>query len=103
MFYFGANTTDNNQTISDITKRSKWLEKEWIQPVLCTCIWENNHPHLTDLNKSLIDLWKQNNWPVFDFAKAYNEWKIGLASNKHPTSKWYSLMTGYINEQLNKA
>jgi hypothetical protein len=28
MFYFGANTTDNNQTISDITKRSKWLEKE---------------------------------------------------------------------------
>jgi hypothetical protein len=103
MFYFGANTKDNKQTIWDITKRSKWLETKWIQPVLCTCVWEDNHPWLTDLNKSLINLWKENNWPVFDFAKAYNEWKIEMWENKHPKSSWYSTMVWYINEQLNKA
>ena len=103
MFYFWANTTNNSQTIWDITKRSKWLEKEWIQPILCTCIWEDNHTWLTDLNKSLINLWKENNWPVFDFAKVYNEWKIAMGGHKHPRSEWYSVMAWYINDQLNKA
>ena len=105
MFYFWANTSDNAQTLADITKWSEWFEEEWIQPVLCTCIWEDKHTWLTDLNKSLIDLWQRKNWPVFDFAKAYNRWDIAMwgGDSPHPTSEWYSKMANLITEQIKPA
>lgn len=105
MFYFWANTNKNEQTLSDIKQRSEWFQEEWIQPVLCTCIGEDNHTWLTDLNKSILDLWKEKNWPVFDFAKVYNRWDIAMWSGEspHPTSAWYTTMANLINEQLNKA
>ena len=100
MFYFWANTTSNNQTLSDIENRSKQMQKFWVQPVLCTCIWEDNHPHLTDLNRQIIEMWKNNNWPVMDFAWAYNKQKIAMWDNLHPTGKWYTAMAGMINDCL---
>ena len=73
MFYFWANTRDNDTTYSDIKQRSEGLESTWIQPILCTCIWENSTktPWLKELNQRIISLWKDNNWPVVDFAKSY--------------------------------
>ena len=102
MFYFWANTRDNRQTLSDIQQWSEWLEEEWIQPVLCTCIWEDKHERLKDLNKSLIDLWKEKNRPVFDFAKLYNNWDIAMwwGTSPHPTSAWYSTMARVIEDQF---
>ena len=100
MFYFGANTKDNNQTVSDIKKWAMWFKEEWIQPVLCTCIWEDRHTWLTSLNQSIRDLWKEKDWPIFDFAKQYNEWDISMGWEGHPTSQWYSTMAWAITEQL---
>ena len=101
MFYFWANTRDNDKTYSDIKQRSEWLESTWIQPVLCTCIWENSikTPWLKELNQRIISLWKDNNWPVVDFAKSYEKWNITLWNDElHPSS--YSPMTNIINELL---
>ena len=102
MFYFWANTRNNKQTLSDIKQWSEWLEEEWIQPVLCTCIWEDKHERLKDLNVSLIDLWKEKNRPVFDFAKSYNNWDIAMwwGTSSHPTSVWYSTMASVIEQQF---
>ena len=104
MFYFGANNNNNQQTISDITKRSEWLQESWIQPVLTTCIWENSAktPRLKELNQKMIALWKEKNRPVLDFAKSYNKWDITLWTDwLHPKS--YSAMTNIINWQLSQA
>lgn len=102
MFYFGVNTRDNAQTISDIKQRSEWLQAEWIQPVLCTCIWEDKKTWLKELNQKLITLWRQKNWPILDFAQSYSKWDIALNSDwVHPTS--YSQMTNIINWQLSMA
>lgn len=98
MFYFWANTTNNKQTLSDIKNRSEWMQEVWIQPVLCTCIWEDNHPHLTDLNRQIIEMWKENNWPVLDFAKEYNNWQITMWNNLHPDGDWYTAMAGMIKD-----
>ena len=101
MFYFGANTRDNNKTFSDIKQRSEWLQAEWIQPVLCTCIWEDKQTRLRELNQKLISLWKEKNRPVLDFAKSYSKWDIALASDwVHPTS--YEPMTQIINWQISQ-
>ena len=102
MFYFWANTRDKEKTLSDIKQWSERLEEEWIQPVLCTCIWEDKHERLKDLNKSLIDLWKEKNRPVFDFAKLYNNGDIAMwwGEPPHPTSAWYSTMASAIENQL---
>ncbi len=102
MFYFWANTRDNNRTLSDIKKWSEWLQSEWIQPVLCTCVWEDKQTWLKELNKNLISLWREKNRPVLDFAKAYSKWDIALSSDwVHPKS--YSPMTDIINGQLSQA
>ena len=100
MFYFWANTKDNEQTLRDIEQRSNWMEEVWIQPVLCTCIWEDNHPRLTELNEKIIKKWQEENRPVLDFAWAYNNWKIAMWNNKHPTGDWYNTMSSMINECL---
>ena len=102
MFYFGANTRDNNRTLSDIKNRSEWLQAEWIQPVLCTSVWEDKQTWLKELNQKLISLWKEKNRPVIDFAKSYNKWDIALSLDwVHPTS--YAQMTNIINWQLSQA
>ena len=101
MFYFWSNNNNNQQTLSDIKKRSEWLESGWIQPVLCTCVWENSEktPWLKELNQQLIGLWKEKSWPVVDFAKSNNNWDIDLSSDwVHPKS--YSPMTNTINSLL---
>lgn len=101
MFYFWANNNNNQQTLSDIKKRSEWLESGWIQPVLCTCVWENSEktPWLKELNQQLIGLWKEKSWPVVDFAKSNNNWDIKLSSDwVHPKS--YSPMTNIVNSLL---
>lgn len=100
MFYFWANTRDNNQTLKDIKQRSEWMEQVWIQPVLCTCIWEDNHTRLTELNGKIRQVWKEKNRPVMDFAKEYNNWQIVMWNNKHPTGEWYKIMSDMINECL---
>ena len=100
MFYFWANTKDNKQTLSDIEQRSKWMEEVWIQPVLCTCIWEDNHSRLTELNEKIIKKWQEKNRPVLDFAWAYNKWEIAMWDNTHPTCEWYTTMSNLINECL---
>lgn len=100
MFYFWANTRDNNQTLKDIKQRSEWMEQVWIQPVLCTCIWEDNHTRLTELNGKIRQVWKEKNRPVIDFAKEYNNWQIAMWNNKHPTGEWYKIMSDMINECL---
>lgn len=104
LFYFWANSADNNKTISDITQRSSRLAQEWIQPVLSTCIWENSSktPWLKELNQQIIALWKEKNRPVIDFAKSDNKWNIAIwADGLHPTS--YTSMTNIINAQLKNA
>jgi hypothetical protein len=105
MFYFWANTQDNEKTLADIKQWSEWFQEEGIQPVLCTCIWEDKHEWLVDLNKSLIDLWKEKQRPVFDFAKSYNEWNIAMwsGSSPHPTSEGYSTIASIINSELSQS
>ncbi len=101
MFYFWANSHNNDQTISDITQWSTWLKNANIQPVLCTNIWADvkKTEHLQDLNQKLLALWKENNRPVIDFAKSYNKWEIKLNRDElHPTS--YAQMTDIIKWQL---
>ena len=104
MLYFWANNNNNQQTLSDIKQWSEWLEAEWIQPVLCTCVWEDSTktPWLKDLNQQLIALWKEKSWPVVDFAKSYNKWDIALQSDwVHPQS--YSPMVDIVNGALSQA
>ena len=98
MFYFWANTQNNNQTLSDIKQRSEWMQEIGIQPVLCTCIWEDNHARLTELNEKIKQMWKEKNRPVMDFAREYNNWQIAMWDNKHPTGVWYNKMSDLINE-----
>lgn len=100
MFYFWANTRDNQQTLWDITQWWEWMEEVWIQPVLCTCIWEDNHPWLIELNQMIIKRWKDKHWPVLDFAKSYNKWQIAMWNNQHPTGVWYNAMSDMIDECL---
>lgn len=99
MFYFWANTQNNWQTLNDIKQRSEWLEAEWIQPVLCTCIWEDRHTWLTELNTNLKSLWQEKNRPVFDFASLYNDDKISMWWD-HPNWTWYDTMAWCINKAL---
>lgn len=104
MFYFGANNNNNQQTISDIKKRSERLQEVWIQPVLTTCIWENSTktPRLKELNQKMIALWKEKNRPVLDFAKSYSKWDVAMSADwVHPTS--YSPMSDIISGQLSQA
>ena len=103
MFYFGVNTTDNNQTLSDIEKRWNWLKNEWIQPVLCTCIWYNKPKwrHLVALNESLKTLGSEKWWPVVDFARAYGDEKIVISKDwLHPTAEYYNNMANIVRSNF---
>lgn len=103
MFYFGVNTKDNDQTLSDITKRWNWLKNAWIQPVLCTCIWYDKPKwtHLVALNESLKTLGIQNWWPMIDFDRAYRDWKIIISGDwLHPYHQGYNNMANIIRNNL---
>lgn len=103
MFYFGVNTKDNDQTLSDITKRWNWLKNAWIQPVLCTCIWYDKPKwtHLVALNESLKTLGIQNWWPMIDFDRAYRDWKIKISKDwLHPYHEGYNNMANIIRGNL---
>ena len=102
MFYFWENSRDSNQTLSDIKQWSEWFQSEWIQPVLCTCIWSDKHDWLQTLNSSLLALWRDKNYPVINFDKPYKDWEIQIWSDSfHPTS--YASMTSAINSQLSQS
>lgn len=104
MFYFWANSRDNDRTVSDIKQWSEWMQNKWIQPVLCTCIWEDKKqtPQLSELNQRLIALWREKNWPIIDFAKSYSKWDVAMSADwVHPSS--YSSMTNIISGQLSQA
>ena len=106
MFYFGGNTSDNDKTLADIKKWSGWLKKEWIQPVLCTCIWVDTHIEkktgkkwLKSLNKRIINLWEQKNYPVINFA-SIDEKVEKWWDNIHPTWSGYQLLRDQIDRCL---
>jgi hypothetical protein len=105
MFYFGWNTSNNKQTLSDIRQWSQWFQEEWIQPVLCTCIWVDSHitsngeKWLKSLNNDILSLWKEEKYPVIDFAKIDNnipKWN----DNIHPTWSGYQKMREEIDKCL---
>ena len=98
VMYFWANTKNNLQTLTDLEQRSDWFKKEWIQPVLSTCIWSDNNPHLDELNPKILELWKKLDIPVLDFASKYNENKnlFAMAENKHPSWLGYNFMKDQI-------
>lgn len=106
MFYFWWNTSNNKQTLADIEKWSGWFKQEWVQPILCTCIWVDSHvvkktgeKWLKPLNKSIIDLWKQNNYPVINFA-SIDEKVEKWWDNIHPTWSGYQLLRDQIDRCL---
>lgn len=105
MFYFGWNTTNNKQTLSDIRQWSQWFQEEWVQPILCTCIWVDSHvtkngeKWLKSLNQDILSLWNEKKYPVIDFAKIDNnipKWN----DNIHPTWSWYQKMREEIDKCL---
>ena len=98
VMYFWANTKNNLQTLKDLEQRSVWLKEEWIQPVLSTCIWSDNHAHLNELNPKILELWKKLDIPVLDFASQYMQNKNAFAmwNNKHPSGVWYDFMKDQI-------
>ncbi|HRX63549.1 MAG TPA: transglycosylase SLT domain-containing protein [Candidatus Absconditabacterales bacterium] len=99
ILYFGANTQDVAQTFSDLKTWCEVLEQKGIQPVLCTCIGSQNHPHLIELNKKILEL--QNKYSVLDFAS--REDLIAMGSNEHPTGKGYQVMENLIMEEASFA
>ena len=102
MLYFWENNSNYDETLKDITKLAELLHAEWIQPVLCTCIWEDKHSRIPSLNSGILALWQQKQYPIFNFDKAYKDWDIKIWSDGvHPTS--YAPMTDIIKSQINQA
>jgi hypothetical protein len=93
VLYFWANTKEVDQTIQDLTVWCEILEKKWIQPILSTCIWANNHDRLDELNPKIKELGDEK-YPVLDFAS--QESLITMWDNKHPTGTWYKTMENLI-------
>jgi hypothetical protein len=96
VLYFWTNTDNNAETLEDLKKRSNWLKKEWIQPVLSTCIWSDNHARLLDLNKKIVNLHTELNCPLLDFASSYDKNLIVMANKDHPNAEWYKTMEELI-------
>lgn len=103
MFYFGWNTSDNKQTLWDIQKWALWFNEWWVQPILCTCIWVDTHitksweKWLISLNEDIKKLWRENNYPVVDFAKIDDnipKWNDKI----HPTWSGYEIMRKEIDK-----
>lgn len=103
VLYFGWNTSNNEQTLSDLKNWAERLSKAWIEPVLCTCIGVDSHitkdqkysdvggRRLEPLNDSIRQLANESKWKykLIDFAKVDDV--IDKAWDKiHPKS--YALM-----------
>lgn len=117
MFYFWWNEAVNSQSAvdqayDDILVMWEYLEKIWVQPVLCTCIWEFKKEHsiwknckeypLAWFNSKIRDLWKSKNWPVIDFAKIDkgNVWYSSPEATHPSPVGWYCDMRNKILENL---
>jgi hypothetical protein len=116
VIYFGWNEAAASSTAvynayDDVKLMWECLESFWVQPVLCTCIWEKKPEHsvwhkrteypLVEYNQKIRDLWKEKNWPVIDYAKidVGNVWysKYGDA---HPGADWYIAMGQKIKDNM---
>ena len=114
MFYFGWNEktdAERQQALANIEKWWDYLEKWWIQPVLCTCIWEDIKQHqdstwksyVKEYNAAIKDM-QQRKWrPLLDFVKVDqpnifrpNDWW-------HPWNTWYQRMWTKIEQCFSSA
>lgn len=114
MFYFGWNESAGseqavNKAYQNIEQWSNYLQSKWIQPVLCTCLYEDivNHSvwHKWEVfplhwfNQNIRNLWKQKGWPVIDFAEIQDD--IPISPDKlHPTPQWYKMMREIIDKKI---
>lgn len=114
MFYFWWNEStkqDQETALKNIEKWWDYLEKGWIQPVLCTCIWEDIEQHkdstgtfyVKEYNKAIREM-QQRKWrPLIDFVKVDqpdifrpNDWW-------HPWTTWYQRMWTKIEQCFSSA
>ena len=124
VLYFWWNEAANsvaavNNAYEDIKVMGDYLNSIWVQPVLCTCIWEKRKEHsvwhsqkaypLADtpswelwFNSKIRKLWLDNTWPVIDFAKidVGNVWYPGPKSDHPSLSHWYPEMRQKILDNL---
>ena len=118
MFYFWWNEAANSQTevdnaYNDIKLMWEYLQSIWVQPVLCTCIWEKKKEHsiwrreqnypLVEFNQKIRNLGKEKGWPVIDFAKidVGDVW-YETPYKEHPTWWRYFDMRQKILNNLSK-
>lgn len=116
VLYFGWNEATNsvvsvNNAYDDVKLMWECLECFWVQPVLCTCIWEKKLEHsvwrcwkeypLIEYNQKIRNLWREKNWPVIDYAKidVGNVW-YSKSSNTHPGNAWYIAMGQKIKDNI---
>jgi len=93
VLYFWANNP--SATLWWLKKHVELLRQNRIQPVLCTCLFEQQYPALTQLNEDIRNLWTRNKIPVLDFARVWNLIQYSW-SNPHPTVDWYKMMAKMI-------
>ena len=107
MFYFWWNEAASSQTAvdnayNDIKLMWEYLQSIWVQPVLCTCIWETKKEHsvwhlwkeypLVEFNQKIRALWKEKKWPVIDYA-SIDIWNVRYATpdKTHPDGEYYDM------------
>lgn len=114
MFYFGWNEkteAERQKALANIEKWWDYLEKWGIQPVLCTCIWEEIKEHqdeswnyyVKEYNKAIREMQQRKWWPLIDFVKIDqpdifrpNDWW-------HPWDTWYRRMWTKIEQCFSSA
>ena len=116
MFYFWWNEAATSQmavdnAYNDIRLMWEYLQSIWVQPVLCTCIWENKKEHsiwhreqkypLVEFNQKIRSLWQEKNWPVIDYA-SIDIWNVQYETPDkiHPNNGEYLDMRQKILENL---
>lgn len=116
VLYFGWNEAANswasvNNAYNDIKLIWERLESFWVQPVLCTCIWEERREHsiwhnsqkypLVEFNQRIRDLWREKNWPVIDYASIdIGNVRYSNPTATHPATPWYKAMGQKIKDNL---
>lgn len=79
VIYFGWESENKKKTLNDISNRAALLSKDWIEPVLCTCAWDNKDTELASFNDSIRKLYENNKdkwYKLVDFAKINDLVKI---------------------------
>lgn len=109
MFYFGWNEATQAQQKTALENIERWwnyLEKGWIQPVLCTCIWENIKEHknsagdyyVKEYNKAIREMQERHGWPLIDFVKIDQPDIFRPNDCWHPGDTWYKRMWKKIEQ-----